>query len=187
MDRVYTYMRADKEILEASYKKPSLFGELFERYNKQFLKLAVQSLSSEEEAEDAVQEAFVRIYKHGKNFLTTKGNFKAWSYTILKNCVNDSLRRRYEKSAIIISDELESTLATEDTFGQYESENYINSILSKMDRVTARILKLRFVLGKSFKEIGRLVGTTSGAARVKAYRAKKEFIAIYDSFNINGK
>ncbi|MEK7642572.1 MAG: sigma factor-like helix-turn-helix DNA-binding protein, partial [Patescibacteria group bacterium] len=64
-------------------------------------------------------------------------------------------------------------------FPEYESNNFLNSVFDKLDFISRDILKMRFVFGKSFKYIGRTLGISSGAARVRAHRAKKMFVETY--------
>jgi RNA polymerase sigma-70 factor, ECF subfamily len=173
---------SDAEILKTAYSSPGAFKELFDRHNKRFLNIARRSLSSKEEAEDAVQETFIRIYKHGEKFLESRGNFRNWSNTILKNCIIDQIRKR--KASTSLSDELESVLASPDEGADQESQNYFSSVLGKMGSVASEILRLRYVLGKSFKEIGKIMSISSGSARVRAHRAKKAFVRLHNQLNI---
>ena len=169
---------SDSKILRLSYKRPSVFKQLFDRHNKRFLAIAKKSLSSREEAEDAVQETFIRVYRHGNKFLKSKGRFKEWSNAILKNCIIDQLRKR-KLQTLPITEELEAVLEAPDEIASKESDNYFSSILSKMSSLAKEVLRLRFILGKSFKEIGKIMHTTSGAARVRVFRARKIFIEIH--------
>jgi DNA-directed RNA polymerase specialized sigma24 family protein len=43
------------------------------------------------------------------------------------------------------------------------------------------------MLGKSFKQIAKILGIRSGTARVRVYRAKKAFEEIYNQYNIYGE
>ena len=172
----------DSEILAISYKEPAKFAQLFDRHNGRFLAMARKRVKSQDEAEDIVQNTFIRIYKHGRKFLEKGGNFKFWSNAILRNCAIDQLKSRRAKE-IPLTEEIESALGDSREFELKESANFIESILKKLDATTAKILELRFVLGKSFKEIGKILGITSGAARVRAFRAKKAFVEIHNQLN----
>src|SRR3989344_1927329 len=99
----------DNEILALSYKNPTQFAELFNRHSGRLLAVAKRSLGSAEEAEDTVQETFVRIYKYGKKFLDQGGEFKPWSNTILKHCIIDTLRKR-KVHEVSLSEEIESVI-----------------------------------------------------------------------------
>lgn len=170
----------DKELLLLSYKKPSVFGQLFERHNKRFLKIAKKSVGSKDEAEDIVQETFVKIYKYGPKFLGSEGNFISWSNMILRNCIISQIKKRKDSVQI---EEVEGVLGQSDDYEREESANYISSIFNKLDAAAARILNLRYVLGKSFKEIAKILNIENSAARVRVYRAKKSFMEVYKKFN----
>lgn len=178
---------SDNEILHLSYQKPRAFEELFDRHHKRLLFIARKALGSRDEAEDVVQETFVRIYKYGKKFVESgndkEANFKHWSNAILKNCIIDKIRTRKNKE-VQFTEELESVLETENEFALRESNDYTSSIFERLNKASSDILNLRFVLGKSFKEIGKILGISSGAARVKALRAKKEFVKIHKELSV---
>ena len=172
---------SDKEILELSYSHPSKFGILFDRYHKLFLATSTKNFLSKGEAEDAVQNTFIRIYKYGHTFLDREGEFKYWAFAILKNCTIDELKKRPRSTPM--TEEMENVFGSSEMQEESESNNYMDSILAKMNSAGAEILKLRFVLGKSFKQISKILGINSSAARVRAYRAKKDFIAIHNKLN----
>jgi DNA-directed RNA polymerase specialized sigma24 family protein len=157
---------SDNEILALSYKNPSRFAELFDRHHGRLLAIAKSALDSRDEAEDVVQEAFVRIYKYSGKFLEQGGDFKHWSNGILRNLIIDAIRKR-QKHEMRLTEEMEEVLAAPE-------QTEVN-----LHHFASEILNLRFVLGHSFKEIGRMLGISSGAARVKTLRAKKEFLKQY--------
>jgi RNA polymerase sigma-70 factor, ECF subfamily len=157
---------SDNEILALSYKNPSCFAELFDRHHGRLLAIARQALDSRDEAEDVVQETFVRIYKYSGKFLEQGGDFKHWSNGILRNLIIDQIRKR-QKAEIRFTEEMEEAIAAPE-----QTETNLNHFASD-------ILNLRFVLGHSFKEIGKALGISSGAARVRVLRAKKEFLKKY--------
>lgn len=175
---------SDQEILRLSYDRPGTFSQLFDRHQKRFLSIARKATSSRDEAEDIVQESFIRIYKHGRKFLAKGGNFKSWSDMILRNCIIDQITKRKGQD-VSLTEEMENFLIATDNFDSFESNNYIQSVFDKISSAKAEVLKLRYVLGKSFKEIGKILGITSGAARVRVYRAKRDFILIHNQLNIN--
>ncbi|MFH0804500.1 MAG: sigma-70 family RNA polymerase sigma factor [Candidatus Zambryskibacteria bacterium] len=174
---------SDEDILKSSYKKPSRFGELFDRHNKRFLKIAERALRSKDDAEDAVQEAFVKIYKYGKKFPSNGGKFAPWSNTILRNCIADQINK-YKNSTVTINEEIENTALDlnqlESTLGDV---GYVRFILKKIDSAAAEIINLRYILGKSFKEIAKILNIKNSTARVRVHRSKKIFARAYKQFD----
>ena len=62
----------DEEILAISLVSPSAFEILVDRYQSAFLRKAGSIVKRKEEAEDATQETFVKIYLNGKKFKKKK-------------------------------------------------------------------------------------------------------------------
>lgn len=175
---------SDEEILKLSYKRPSYFGQLFDRHHKRFLKIAKRTLRSEDDAEDTVQEAFIRIYKYGKKFPQNGGKFVPWSNTILKNCLADQINK-YKNATVALTPELEAVtpcLDQEEILNN-SNQSYVQFVLHKIGGATAEILNLRYVLGKSFKEIARMLNIKNSTARVRVHRSKKIFMQAYEQFN----
>lgn len=180
---------SDEEILKLSYGRPSVFSELFDRHQKRFMRIAQKSLRTKDDAEDAVQEAFVRIYKYGKNFPSNGGKFIPWANTILRNCITDQINK-YKSLTVALTEEIENTSpdlsgenAVLDDSGVLEEKGYVRSVLEKIGGTAAEIINLRYILGKSFKEIGKTLNISSGAARVRLYRSKKIFMEAYEQVN----
>lgn len=176
---------SDEKILKLSYRWPSHFGILFDRHQKRFLAIAKKNLRSKDDAEDVVQETFVRIYKYGEKFPENGGKFIPWSNTILRNCIADQINK-YKKASIPLSEEVENSTPDLDqpkTGVEEEHVGRVRFVLNKIGGKTAEIINLRYVLGKSFKEIGKILKIKSGAARVRFHRSKKIFMETYKQFN----
>lgn len=173
---------SDEEILKLSYKKPSRFGELFDRHQKRFLKIAKRTLRSEDDAEDVVQEAFIRIYKYGKKFPLKGGRFTPWANTILKNCLADQINK-YKNVTISLTEEIENTSPDPGQEMVLENKSYVQSVLNKIGGTAAEIMNLRYILGKSFKEIAKILHIKNSTARVRVYRSKKLFMQAYKQSN----
>src|SRR5262245_13503600 len=70
------------------------FGQFVERYQKRFYRTAYASLRNREEALDATQEAFMKIFR-ARLLWRPDANPGTWAYRILLNhCIDRSRRRR---------------------------------------------------------------------------------------------
>ena len=76
----------DEEILRSSLDQPAMFEILVEKYQEPLLRAALRVVRGREEAEDIVQEAFVKMYKNADKFQKLDGiEFKSWAYKVAIN------------------------------------------------------------------------------------------------------
>lgn len=176
---------SDEEILELSYRKPFRFGELYDRHYGRFMAIAKRTLRSKDDAEDAVQETFIRIYKYGKKFPENGGKFRPWANIVFKNCLADQINK-YKNIPISLTEEVEAiapSLHPEGLPEDNSDKNYVQFVLKKIGGATAEIINLRYILGKSFKEIAKILHIKNSTARVRVHRSKKAFLQIYEQYN----
>ncbi len=170
----------DEEILTASLEKPAFFRILVDRYQEPFLRKALGILRQQEEAEDIVQEAFVKIYFNGKKFKKMEGvEFKSWAYKILVNTAISRYRKISKKWQMESVDPLDLELAserdfsTEDTALAKETKSVAVDLISRLPKPLARLISLYYIEDKSYKEIAEQESLTVPALKMKLFRAKK--------------
>lgn len=176
----------DEAVLAHAVRNPASFAELVRRYEAAFVRKARTILRTQEDAEDAVQEAFMRIYQYADRYEEVPGaSFKSWAYRILLNVVFT----RYQKAKRL--NERTATLATEyyeilpDTemqqFEQKELREYLVSVFARMPDAFAETLKLYFLEGLSQREIAEREGVSEGAIKTRMHRAKHAFRYVVES------
>ncbi|MBI4919846.1 RNA polymerase sigma factor [Candidatus Azambacteria bacterium] len=170
----------DEEILAASLEKPVYFKILVDRYQEAFTRKALGILKQREEAEDIVQEAFVKIYLHGAKFKKMEGvEFKSWAYKILMNAAISRYRKTNRKRQMESNDPLDLELAsehgnlTENLALTMETKSTVNNLVSRLPKPLARLVSLYYIEDKSYKEIAAQESITVPALKMKLFRAKK--------------
>ena len=172
--------KSDEELLHLSLSNPSVFSLLVERYQGAFLKKGKQILKSPEEAEDAVQEAFVKIYINAESFQKKEGaSFKSWGYRIFLNqCFTVYKKLKIEKDFLLLfSQETAELIPDKNISLEHEkklSADYLLSVVSKLPDILRQVLSLHFIQDKPIKEVAGLLGISEGAVRTRIFRAKKE-------------
>src|SRR5688572_11042936 len=87
----------DSELIErTSEGDRDAFEELYRRYTRPVLSLALRLLGDPGRAEDALQEAFAAIWRSAGSYDRHRGQGGAWLYTIARNAIIDAARRRPE-------------------------------------------------------------------------------------------
>ena len=178
----------DEEVLAISLVSPSAFEILVDRYQSAFLRKAGGIVKREDDAQDTVQETFVKIYLNAKKFKKEKAgdSFKNWAYKILVNCAISRYGKL--KKELLVLKPLDTGDSGEKVFNlsadyaerenletKIDNKNFIAEILGKLPNVFSAILKKYFFGGKSHKEIAAEDGISVVAAKIRLFRAKKAF------------
>ncbi len=169
---------SDAQVLKSSQSHPWMFGILVDRYQEAFLRKGLYMLHSRDLAEDAVQETFLKIYKHAHKFSNRKGaSFRSWAYKILTNtCLSLSSRKVLDRARVQAVDfaELDNSSSTSD-YTSKEQVSFVRSVLSRLPSKLSRLLFLYFFEEKSYEEIALIEQVSLSSVRSGLHRAKKQF------------
>ncbi len=176
---------SDAEVLSRSQKEPDLFAVLVRRYEAPLLRRARTILKSPEDAEEAVQDAFTKMYLYADKYRVQEGaSFSSWAYTILNRVAYTKYRMKmaeWGKRAELEPEHYESLPDAKAEFLEDLSiRNEVLSALAKLPETAAKILKLQFIEGKSQEEIAASEGLSIPAVKTRVHRAKKLFKEAYD-------
>lgn len=87
----------DGELIErVGHDDREAFEELYRRYARPVLALALRRLGDRGRAEDALQEAFAAIWRSASRYDPARGQGGAWLYAVARNAIVDAARRRPE-------------------------------------------------------------------------------------------
>ncbi len=168
----------DAQILKDSQNYPWMFGMLVDRYEKAFLRRGKYILHSHEDAQDAVQETFLKIYKYANKFSEREGaSFQSWAYKILTNtCYSKASRKAHESLHVKVVDSSDlDVLGSIDGLEEKENASFVTSVLSRLPERLSRLLSLYFFEDKTYEEIALMENMTLSAVRSGLHRAKKQF------------
>src|SRR5436305_9829634 len=85
------------------------FRALVERHSRSVFRLAFRMTGNEQDAEDVVQEAFLRAYKQLGRF-ESRANFGTWLYRIGANCSVDLMRAKQSRHDMTRSESLDEAV-----------------------------------------------------------------------------
>jgi RNA polymerase sigma-70 factor (ECF subfamily) len=161
------------------------FRRLVERHSRNVFRVAFRMTRNEHDAEDVVQEAFLRAYRNLERF-EERSHFGSWIHRIAANCAYDSLRarqRRHENAEPMVIDdtsdgpaaELPSGDPTPDrlVFGG-EVRKRVTQAMSRMSVLEKSAFTLRHFEGMSIEEIGRALDLDASAAKQSVFRAVRK-------------
>ena len=148
------------------------FNELVDRYKDRLLNVIGRMLSSREEAEDVVQETFVRVYQHRQSF-----NFKhclsTWIYTIGLNLARNELRKRKKFRHYDITEMQgnEAEFAVEMKLPTRLPE-VLNSAINGLPEKYRTAFLLRDVQELPYEEVAKVLNVPLGTVKSRVNRAR---------------
>jgi len=176
---------SDAEILARSQKEPEYFALIVRRYEAPLLRRAKTILFLAEDAEEAVQDAFTKMYLYADKYQPQEGaSFSSWAYTILNRVAYTKYTARRKEGgqrAELVPEHYESLPDARAEFIEDLSiRSEVLAALSKLPETAAKILRLQFIEGKSQEEIAKSEKLSIPAVKTRVHRAKKLFKQAYD-------
>ena len=154
----------------------ALFELLMRRHSARLYTAMCAILHDETEAEDAMQEAFVRAYEHLHEF-EGRARFGTW---LTRIAVHEALarvrfRKRFEPLDVDSDDPRVSTHpagSPEQLASDVEMSSLLQSALSKLPDEFRSVFVLRASQGMSVTEVAALLGITEGTVKTRLHRAR---------------
>jgi RNA polymerase sigma-70 factor (ECF subfamily) len=171
---------SDQEIVRqvlAGDKK--VFAQLVDRHKDKAMTLALRMLKNREEAEEAVQDAFLRAFNALGRF-EWKSSFATWFYRIVFNVCSTILGRRGEETVVSLQDdehtpsmELRDPTPTPDmSFESAEFRRVIREEIETLPASYAFVVTLFFLQELSYDEIVEVTGMPLGTVKARLFRAR---------------
>ncbi len=152
------------------------YSQLVERYKESLYRLALRLLKRPNDAEDAVQEAFIKAYVHLDSF-DIRFSFYTWISTILSNVCYSAMRTRDWRVASA-SDQVLYSLRSRDQALHPEAaallqsrDDLIRAAIVSLPEKYARILILRYWNDLSYQEVAAVTNQSLGAVKTQIRRA----------------
>ena len=159
---------------------PDAFRVLVERHSVKLFQLAYRMTGNEQDAEDVVQETFLRAYKRLDRFESRAG-FGTWLHRIAVNCSLDLLRkrRRHDERREAVELDLAEPLSTPSSHApapdhqifHSEVKEKVEAVMEQLTPMERTAFVLRHFEGKSIEEIGGALGVGPSATKQSIFRA----------------
>lgn len=169
---------------------PRAFGQIVSRYQVRLLNFVYRMIGDRERAEDLVQEAFLRVYRHLDRFDRTR-KFSTWVYTIASNLAKNELRNR-SRSPLIALDQGRATEEEEPRVVEYEDaasrpdqlyeqrhlRALVDQTVARLSSHHREVFVLRELEGKSYEEIAEIMHCNLGTVKSRLNRARQSFAEL---------
>jgi RNA polymerase sigma-70 factor, ECF subfamily len=148
------------------------FNELVDKYRNRLMNVITRMIHSQEEAEDIVQETFVRVYQHRDSF-DFQHCFSTWLYTIALNLARNELRKRKRFKFLDIFDLKgnEAEIAVEMKAPTNLPQAMKKAIDSLPDKYKMAFI-LRDIEEQSYEEVAKIMNIPLGTVKSRVNRAR---------------
>ena len=176
--------KTDEELIaEFQSGRAEAFNVLVGRYKDPLMNFACRFLGDEDDADDVVQEVFIRVYRN-KHAFRPIAKFSTWIYTITANLAKTQLRRRKRHALFSLSRrtqgrdderEIPDVRYPADQLAESTLRREIiqQSLLSVKEKYR-EIVVLRDVQELSYEEICEVTGLTMGTVKSRINRGRAQ-------------
>ncbi len=152
---------------------------LVERHSRSVFRLAFRMTGNQQDAEDLVQETFLRAFRQIRKY-DGRAGFGTWLYRIAANCSLDLIRarKRRQEQQTMVDEEGQGMAAaasddpTPDRIAfSVELQQLLEPALNRLSPTERTAFVLRHYEGMCIEEIGKALGVQAGAAKHSVFRA----------------
>ena len=177
--------KTDEELVALTLKNQDFFSCIVERYEAKLTRYIRRiSAATQEDAEDLLQEIFVKVYRNLYGFDPSL-KFSSWIYRIAHNQVISQWRKTKSRPQVLKfeadEDFLKFIAADEDLAGNIERKftgEEVRDVISRLDGKYKEVLVLKFLEEKDYKEISDILRKPLGTVATLINRAKKQFAKV---------
>lgn len=163
------------------------FEALVLAYEWRVYNIALRMLGSVQDAEDAVQEVFIKVYGSLASF-RGDSKFSVWLYRIAGNVCVDFLRKRRIATVSLSScddaggeyelEVCDESMSPEKVLDEHEQSAALQKALNKLPERYRSVLLLREIAGSSYEDIALTLGLDIGTVKSRIFRARKKLCKI---------
>ena len=147
-----------------------VFEEIYRRFGDRMKSIAWNHLGNTSDAEDAVQETFLKVHRAATTF-TGEASFATWVYRILVNTCYDILRKRKRRiEEASLDGSLERSASSVDDMKRIA----LRRLLDQLPEQRRSVFTLFEIEGLSHAEIGQVLGISEGNSKWILFATKKE-------------
>ena len=171
-------------VLKAQSGDLDAFESIVEKYKKKAFNLAFKMLQDREDASDATQDAFLKVYRSLPRF---KGDakFSTWLYRIVTNVCLDYIRRRKKVVEISLDKQLEMSdgkldfelpdeaINIEEEAEKTEFHQLVLDAVDNLPETHRLVIMMRDFQNMSYSEIAELLSCPEGTVKSRINRARR--------------
>lgn len=169
-----------KKILEGDNKA---FRILYEKYSKLFFLICRRYFESKEDAQDMLQESFIKIFRDLKQFDTNRGQFKHWSKRVVINTCLQKLRKKTVLDDFDTLADIDQNIGVSPSVLNNLGLEELTKVIHKLPTGRRIVFNLYVIDGYTHQEISEQLGISISTSKTQLMKAKKVLQSNIDKLN----
>lgn len=165
-------------ILRTKKGDTDAFRQLVEKHKDVSLSLACSILKDQDNAEDVLQESFIKVYQKIDGF-KFKSSFPTWLYRIIVNTSYNALKKQKQHLDLSAVDNFESNYSEKKDFvvlQEKEQKVFIQMAMNRLKPDEALALRLFYLCEMKIKEIEKITGSRNSKIKVDLHRGRENLL-----------
>ena len=170
MNRQLAHLSDEALVALAARSEESALAELYDRFGRTAYGLALRILRDPALAEDAVQDAFLAIWRTAPQFMPERGRASTWILTLVHRRAVDTVRREQRRRADALERAPEPSVegVEEDAWLRLQRER-VQSALARLPDAQREALELAYYGGFSQSELAERLGQPLGTIKSRMF------------------
>lgn len=156
------------------------FSEVYRLYGPQIHNYILRRTADKAVTEDLTSIVFIKAWKARASF--KGGSALAWLYQISRNVLTDYWRSK--KDVPLETDPVSENETFGDTIDKEQLSQYLRRAIASLPTTMHAVITMKFIEGRSGKEVATVLGLNEGNVRVLQYRALKRIRKYLDESQI---
>jgi RNA polymerase sigma-70 factor (ECF subfamily) len=145
---------------------PDAFEELYRRFARPVLAMALRQLGDSGRAEEAAQETFAAVWRSARSYRAERGSGSAWLYAVARHAIIDRARQRREPVAEVPEEAAPDAGPDEQAEGSWLTWR-VHSALEQLPERERLVLELAYWSGLSQTEIASYLDVPLGTVKTR--------------------
>ena len=161
------------------------FAALYDRHGRMAYSLAYRMVGEKQEAEDVVQEAFIKVWRSSGGYRVGRGSVRTWILSIVRNGGIDHIRSRASRGRM--QDKVEASAPESEPSEAFAEawrntqQGRVREALKALPQEQLKILELAYFSGYTHVEIAELLGVPLGTVKGRMRAGLKKMRAYFGS------
>ncbi len=173
----------DASLVLAAQKDPAMFLELYDRWSAPVYQYAYHRTGHMAGAEDLTSQVFLSAYQALPRY-QHRGHFPAWLFTIARNQLKEYYRKQQREVPLEMARHLAAPSDPAADCEQADEIQYLKQLVQLLPKDEQELIRLRYVAGLSFVDMGIALNKRADAVKKSLYRLQTRLQSLLEKNHV---